>query len=185
MRHRVARMALATMVGLVMIGCALQGSINARWGPERAATAYGFDPLLADRDADRLFVCLTFSGGGTRAAAFAFGVVDQLRQISSPGPGGTLLGDVDCISAVSGGAFVAAYYGLAGDDLFSQFPRRFLYENITLRLALKVLNPVAASRLMSPTYDRSDLAADVYDAVLFGEAKYRALIERSVVPSSF
>ena len=59
-------------------------------------------------------ILLTFSGGGTRAAALAYGVLEELRDttIFSNRKTIRLLDDVDNISAVSGGSFTAAYYGL-------------------------------------------------------------------------
>jgi NTE family protein len=39
-------------------------------------------------------------------------------------------------------------------------------------LALRVLNPIAWPKLMSPYYGRSDLAAEFYDKHLFGGAKF-------------
>ena len=41
-------------------------------------------PVLApgvDANSDKLFVVVTFSGGGKRAAAFSFGVLEALRDI--------------------------------------------------------------------------------------------------------
>ena len=79
------------------------------------------------KNTNSLFVCLTFSGGGTRAAAFAYGVLKALnkeRQITWPaGPSRSfrLLDEVDVISSVSGGSFTAGYYGLFGDGIFTDF----------------------------------------------------------------
>jgi NTE family protein len=53
---------------------------------------------------------LTFSGGGTRAAALAYGVLKELKEttIVSGGQRIRLLDEVDSISSVSGGSFTAA-----------------------------------------------------------------------------
>ncbi|WP_227520178.1 hypothetical protein [Marinobacter sp. LV10R510-11A] len=40
-----------------------------------------------------------------------------------------MLDQVDVISAVSGGSYTAAYYGLFGDRLFEDFGERFLRRN--------------------------------------------------------
>jgi NTE family protein len=49
-------------------------------------------------------VILAFSGGGTRAAAFSYGVLETLRRTEVVGPRGTsrLIDDVDVITGVSG-----------------------------------------------------------------------------------
>ena len=69
---------------------------------------------------DELLLILTFSGGGTRAAAFAYGVLQTLAEtdIIIDGQKPRLLDEVDGISSVSGGSFTAAYYGLFKDRIF-------------------------------------------------------------------
>ncbi|MBT8038722.1 MAG: patatin-like phospholipase family protein [Gammaproteobacteria bacterium] len=130
-------------------------------------------------EADSLFVILTFSGGGTRASAFSYGVMEQLAAttININGKSKRLLDEVDVISSVSGGSFTAAYYGLFGDALFEDFEERFLYRNVQGALTLRVLNPVNWFRLASSNYDRIDLAADWYDKNVFGQHSFARLIE--------
>jgi len=64
-----------------------------------------------------LLVVLIFSGGGTRAAALAHGILEELAgiEIEWEGRRRRLLDEVDSISAVSGGSVTAAYYALYGD----------------------------------------------------------------------
>ena len=89
--------------------------------PFNAAFGYRFanlgDQTQQDRD-DETFIALTFSGGGTRAAAFAYGAMEALRA-TKLADGRSLLDEVDVISSVSGGSFAAAYYGLFGRSSFS------------------------------------------------------------------
>ena len=126
---------------------------------------------------DEIFVILAFSGGGTRASAFSFGALEELarQKINWHGRESTLLDEVDIISSVSGGSFTAAYYGLHGKSALTDFPEKFLYKNITLDLALGVLNPLNWPRLASSEFSRIDLAAEIYDRELFGGATFRDL----------
>ena len=139
---------------------------------------YRFPNLAGGKDDNKLFVCLAFSGGGTRAGALAYGAMLALRQaqINWPRPGERLLDEVDCISSVSGGSFTAAYYGLFHDALFTQFEDQFLYRDMQGRLALSVLAPWNWLRLVSPYYSRIDLAAELYDDEIFGHKRYQDLI---------
>jgi len=50
-------------------------------------------------------------------------------QVTNFGASTRLLDQVDVISAVSGGSYTAAYYGLFGDRLFEDFGERFLRRN--------------------------------------------------------
>lgn len=129
---------------------------------------------------DELFVCVAFSGGGTRAAALAYGVLQALRAttISSGGRERTLLDEVDCISAVSGGSFAAAYYAMFPERFFDEFYTRFLLTNITNRLIAGALNPLNVYRFLSSGYGRSDMAAEVYDGVLFEGKTYGDLMQK-------
>lgn len=148
-----------------------------------AGPGYRFANLAGGKEENKLFVCLSFSGGGTRAAALAYGAMIALRQTQIDWPRHeTLLDEVDCISSVSGGSFTAAYYGLFGDDLFTQFESKFLYRDIQGTLLLHALYPWNWPWLMSPYYSRIDLAADIYDEQVFEHRTYRDLIARKRRP---
>jgi NTE family protein len=73
-------------------------------------------------------VALAFSGGGTRAAAFAHGVLRALDLIPAEG-GGTYFDKIVFISGVSGGSIAAAYYGLRGRSALLDFRERFLMKD--------------------------------------------------------
>lgn len=117
--------------------------------------------------AERTFVVLAFSGGGTRAAAFAYGVLRELEG-TPIGAGRTLLDEVDVISSVSGGSFAAAYYGLVPKkEFFERFPEEVLNRKLELGIGLHILAPWNWPRLLSPYFARSDLAAEYYDDAIF------------------
>jgi NTE family protein len=136
--------------------------------------------LAEERDDDLLLV-LAFSGGGLRSAALAYGVLEVLRDVPIERQGRTesLLDQVDMISAVSSGSFVAAYYGLFGGRIFDEFEARFLKADLQNRLARSVLAPPNWFRLLSDTYDRVDLAAEYIDRNLFEGLTFADLAERS------
>ena len=83
---------------------------------------------------------LAFSGGGTRAAAFAYGVLNKLAQTPAPGrkPHGDLLDRVGVVSGVSGGSIMAAYYGLKGRAGLADFRQRFLTQDVMAALDTRV-----------------------------------------------
>jgi NTE family protein len=133
---------------------------------------------LADtKRSDELLFLLTFSGGGTRAAAMSYGILEALskveiprdEQVKSVHPGHTLLDEVDIISSVSGGSFTAAYYGLHGKKAFEDYPDRFLYQKVQSALLWRVFNPFLWPKLLSKSYNRSLMAADYYDKILFDD----------------
>lgn len=169
--------ALALLAGAAA-GCA-HYPLNAPLAEVRPEAGYRFLPMIVDRPdpADELFVCLSFSGGGTRAAAFAFGALLRLKNLDI-GRGRSLLDEVDCIAGISGGAFTAAYYGLFGPAAFERFPARFLDRNIERELTWAALNPLNLGRLASPYFSRIDLAAELYDATVFEHATFDALASR-------
>ncbi len=121
-------------------------------------------------NSEDLLLYLTFSGGGTRAAALSYGVLEELRktEVFIDGKKRRLLDEVDGISSVSGGSFTAGYYGLFGDRIFEDFESKFLKKNIQGALTRQTLfNPINWFRLYSDTFDRSDLAAEYYDKHIF------------------
>jgi NTE family protein len=79
---------------------------------------------------DDVLLALSFSGGGTRAAAFSFGVLSELdRSRSGSGDAKSLLDRVDFVSGVSGGSITAAYFGLKKRAALDDFRERFLLRN--------------------------------------------------------
>ena len=126
-----------------------------------------FSQPLSARDSDNTFVALSLSGGGTRAAAFAYGVLEELRA-TDIGGGRSMLDEADVISSVSGGSFAAAYYGLFGPKtFFTEFPDAVLYRRIERDLVLRVLAPWNWPRLLSPFFGRGDLADEYYGNHIF------------------
>jgi NTE family protein len=117
---------------------------------------------------------LFLSGGGTRAAALSYGVMQELARTTLP-DGTRMLDTVATISAVSGGCFPAAYYCLYGDRLFADFERRFLKRDVQGALVSRTLSPIGSIRLASDYFARSDLAAEYYDRILFHGATYADL----------
>ncbi|MBW2384114.1 MAG: patatin-like phospholipase family protein, partial [Deltaproteobacteria bacterium] len=115
----------------------------------------------------RILLLLTFSGGGTRAAAFSYGALQELAQthIELGGARRRLFDEVDLVSAVSGGSFTAAYLGLHGDGIFDDYEDIFLRKNVQSGLIWEVLRPRYWLGLLR--IDRSQLAANYYDMKIF------------------
>jgi len=132
------------------------------------APSKGYRVSLADvTPADDTLFLVTLSGGGTRAAAFAYGALREL-DATHRANGRTLLDEVDLISSVSGGSFAAAYLALNGKDRFlTTFPAAVLHRQLQLGFGLRILNPLNWPRLLSPRYGRGDLAGEYYSHTIF------------------
>lgn len=153
---------------LFLAGCA-HYPVNAPLDHAAAGAGYRFTNLSREGDPDSLFVILAFSGGGARAAALSYGVLEELARtpIRWEGRPERLLDEVDLISSVSGGSFTAAYYALYGDGIFRDFESDFLKSNIQGRLLSLYSSPFNWARLASPQFSRIDVAAEYYDWWLF------------------
>lgn len=163
---------------LCFFGCA-HYPINAKPGTYDKNQGYRFKNLSSPGNSDSLFVILAFSGGGTRAAALSYGVLETLRDTEITWERGTrrLLDEVDVIAAVSGGSFTAAYFALYGDGAFEDFETQFLKQNIQDALAYQLFSPINWIRLLSPHFDRTDMAAEYYDEHIFDHRTFNDLLE--------
>lgn len=132
-----------------------------------------------NNSADTLFL-VCFSGGGTRAAALSYGVLEELRRtpLQRGAQTNRLLDEIDAISSVSGGSVTAAAYALLGEETFTRLEPAFLKANIQRQLLGRTLNPFRWPRLFSKTFGRSDLAAELYDEVLFHGATFGDLAKK-------
>ncbi len=135
-------------------------------------------------NSDSLYVVLTFSGGGTRAAAFSYGVLEKLRdtEIVWEGKRRRLLDEVDVISSVSGGSLTSTYYAMFGDRIFEDFAEKVLYSNIQSTLIHAVLNVTNYPKLLSPYYGRTDLLGEQFDRDVFEHKTYADLLARKKRP---
>lgn len=140
--------------------------------PENAYSLISKDQ--GDRSSDILFI-LSFSGGGTRAAAMAYGVLEELRDtgISVDNRQRRLLDEVDYISSVSGGSFAAAYFGLHGDGIFDKFENEFLRFNLESKLVRSTLSPFH----WFGRKGRTEYAIETYDKYLFHGATFSDMMD--------
>lgn len=131
------------------------------------------------QNSDELFVVLMLSGGGTRSAAFSYGVMKELARVAVPNANRTLLDEVDVISSVSGGSFPAAYLALNGPQGLPKFEIDFLRWNAQRDLILTLLfNQQIRNRLRSQYFSRVDVAVEKWDQHLFHGATFGQLVGR-------
>ena len=178
------RVVLTTaLAALLALGGCASRPINERITQVDPTAGYRPDLLIPKRqnnDPHTLFI-LSFSGGGTRAAAFSYGVLEELRRsaITIDGQRRRLLDEVDVITGVSGGSFTALSYALYGDRLFSEYEERFLKRNVQGDLIARALSPRYWGSYIGGTSGRSELAANYYDEILFEGATFGDLLGKS------
>jgi NTE family protein len=169
--------ARALVLVFLMSGCGAYRAANkplAHWDLDS-----GYRPRVHQqkRPIGDVLLLLAFSGGGTRAAAFSYGVLQELRdtRVVIDGQEKRLLDEVDLITSVSGGSFTSAYYALFGDRIFTDFEQRFLRRNIQRRLLLELVRPLNWFRLAGSFFDRTELAVQIYDRDIFDRATFADL----------
>ena len=166
--HHARRLLLST-IGFASLAACASYPINAPLDGIDLSSGYRLNNLaLGDKNSDETFVILALSGGGVRAAALDFGIMQQLDRVHLGDDGRTLLDEVDVISSSSGASIPAAYYGLYGKDVFLRdFRDDVLYLQIQSALTKRILNPKHWPRLMSGTFSRGDLIVEYLDEKIF------------------
>jgi len=157
---------------LLLSGCASYGVISneSQTASSTSAVSYSIRSQAFGKNSGDVSLILAFSGGGTRAAALAYGVMEELRDTSVviDGRPVRVLDEVDAISSVSGGSFTSAYYGLYGERLFEDFKDVFLTRNVQGQLIRGLLNPL---RWFSST-GRTEMAVKFYEEVVFDNTTF-------------
>jgi NTE family protein len=127
----------------------------------------------APKTIDKAAVIVTFSGGGTRAAALADGVLRALAATPVRGGGGVLplASQIDLISSVSGGSVTAGYFAMAGADGLARFEKEFLYSDIMDTLIGRTL-----AHPLQLFYPRVDILEQYLDDNVFDHKTYGDLI---------
>ena len=165
------------MLMTLLSACATVNESLKTWDPNhgyRPSSKSPFGPT------DHTVFGLHFSGGGIRAAAFAYGVLEELAKttVTVNGESQRLLDEIDYVNGVSGGSFTAAYFTLFGDRIFEDYEERFLKRNVQADLIFRLFWPWNWIRMLSPFYDRIDLAVDFYNDHIFDGATFGDLNQR-------
>jgi NTE family protein len=156
---------------LLVSGCASYGVVeNTPGDGVTGDESYSIKTFMEQWRTSENAIMLAFSGGGTRAAAFSYGVLKELREtpIVSGGQNRRLLDEVHTISSVSGGSFTAAYYGLHGEGIFDDFEEVFLRKNVEGALIRGLFNPL----LWFSSGGRTEMAVDYYEEQVFKGATF-------------
>ena len=159
---------------IFLSGCSTFGAINnSKKTTEPTLPGYSIQSVMSSKSQGKVTLLLSFSGGGSRAAALAYGVLQELRDTHIQHNGHTyrLLDEVDVISSVSGGSFTAAYYGLHGDKTFKEFEKVFLRRDISTILIQDLFNPT----LWFSAKGRTDRAIEFYETSVFKDATFADL----------
>jgi NTE family protein len=134
-------------------------------------------PAMLQENSDTV-IGLSFSGGGTRASAFAFGVLQELARTERPSRTGSraLIDQVSLVSGVSGGSVTAAYFALHGRDTLADFRKRFLIQDVEASLSTSVNVTNLMLMANGGVNDRSGLPAWL-DKNLFRGATYADVLQ--------
>ena len=169
---------LAGLVAFGLAGCA-------SWNPPINTALGGGDrpeelPFggreIAD---DEVFIGLAFSGGGTRASSFSYGMLKALQEVtqSDDNPGG-LLKHVRLVTGVSGGSVTAAYFGLHGPAGMDVYRDKYLIQNAEKYMSTSVWNPVTLARGLAGGVNSRKTFARFLDESILGGATFRDLWKR-------
>jgi NTE family protein len=169
------------MALLAVAGCGHNAHYPINRPLQQHAPDYGYrfeNSKVPPDQAGDVLVVLLFSGGGTRAAALAYGTLEALRdsRVIVRGKEHSLLDEADYVSAVSGGSVVAAYYGLYRDRIFTDFGDRFLYRDVQGELTYRLLGNLG--RVSSARFGRGDLFAEYLNDQVFDGATYADLVRQ-------
>ena len=156
---------------LLLSGCTSYGVIdNTSIKSSHKETGYSWYNWGKNDPNQDLDIILSFSGGGTRAAALSYGVLKGLRDttIEVDGKSVRLLDQLDQISSVSGGSFTSAYYGLNGDGIFDTYKDAFLLRDVEKQLFWGLTNPLEWFR----PGGRTEMAIRFYNDTVFHDATF-------------
>jgi len=140
------------------------------------------DPARAAGGDGEVWVGLAFSGGGMRASAFSYGMLQALREATArAGDPDGILSDVRLVTGVSGGSVTAAWFGLNGDEALNGYRERYLVRNGEAYMGNSLFNPVTVARGLSGGANGRETFGRFLDETLFHGATFGDLRKRSRV----
>jgi len=173
-----ARFLLPLLI-LLAAGCASTHVENA---PLQAGEANPDRRSIEPASPDRPVILMTFSGGGSRAAALAESVLREMSQTKYAGIDGphVLTEDVKLISSVSGGSVTAAWFGLHRspghwDGALDGLRSDFLTKDNMAALELDAVNPITWFGLVTGSITRIEAEEALFNERLYHDATLAAL----------
>lgn len=170
----IARWASAAALA-ALVGCgSWNPPINMPLTGEIVDTAPDFGGTITGRD--DVFIGLAFSGGGTRASAFSYGMLKSLREATrtQENPDG-LLRHVRLVTGVSGGSVTAAYYGLYGPDGMDVYREQYLIQNAEKYMSNAIWNPITLIKGLAGGANSRTTFARFLDESILKNATFRDL----------
>lgn len=153
---------------LILLGCA-------PWNPPQNQPLQGDNaPLSTETPGEDLYIGLAFSGGGMRATAFAYGMLQELQATQTGTPNG-LLDNVRLVSGVSGGSVMAAQLGLKGPQGLQGFREAFLTTDAEAYMTTSGLNPLTIAKGIAGGVNGRDTFGRTLDETLFKGATFADL----------
>ena len=145
-------------------------------------SGYRMKEVIKQQDSN--LILLMFSGGGSRAAAFGYGVLEQFKHtpVKSGRQAGNLLENIDLVYGVSGGSLLAAYFALQGADVIPKFENDFLKKNFQSEVINQILSFSNLPRLTSPQFGRGDLLQEQLNLALYRNATFADLAHKRKGP---
>lgn len=156
---------------LLLLGCA-------PWNqPQNQPLAGENAPLTDPTPGDgELYIGLAFSGGGMRATAFAYGMLQELQAAgATTGSPNGLLDSVHLVSGVSGGSVMAAHLGLHGPAGITGFREDFLITDAEAYMTTSGFNPLTIVKGVSGGVNGRDTFGRYLDDTLFHGATFADL----------
>jgi predicted acylesterase/phospholipase RssA len=197
--EKVAVAAIALVFAATLSGCASPP----RYGPvgsaikesagifrETPAPFRTFDPGV-------VAVGWSSSGGGSRAAYLNAAILREVARaglrINLPGipdDNESLLGQIDYVSAVSGGSLSSAYF-VSGVDTLKRDPESAAWDGFMQKMARNyrqtqwyaqgLFNPVTWAKVLFTDFNRGHIARSDYDSELFGQRTIADLPSRPAI----
>lgn len=134
-------------------------------------------PAEIDIGIDGDAIALALSGGGARAASFSLGVLQQLRD-TKDADGKPLIDRVAMVTAVSGGAITAAWFGQHGAKGLDGLRPAILDKDWQAQLNTTWISPQNWDRLLQGGLNGPDKLSNWLDKEVFGGARMRDMPNR-------
>jgi NTE family protein len=175
------RAMLAAMLGQLVACSSIRPIYNEPLAAANPQPGYRLSTLpQTATNSNELFAAVSFSGGGARAAALAYGVLEAMREteVEVNGTRRSLFGELDIVSAVSGGSLAAAYLAVHGEAMFPSFYERVLMRDLQSEFIRELLAPANLGWVGSKRFGRGDVLAAFLDREVFGGVRYADLLTR-------